>query len=56
VEYNNVVSALLLDYPFLKDYDCSAVSDIYLFFFCDDQNSWLSVVFISILVALILHQ
>ena len=31
VEYNNVVSALLLDYPFLKDYDGSAVSHAHVF-------------------------
>jgi len=31
VEYNYVVSALLLDYPFLKDYDGSAVSHVHAF-------------------------
>ena len=28
VEYDNIISALLLDYPFLRDYDGSGVSAV----------------------------
>ena len=57
VEYNNVVSALLLDYPFLKDYDGSAVSHAHVFLlFVMIRIVCFFVVSMFIHVALILKQ
>ena len=56
MEYNNVVSTLLLDYPFLKDYHGSAVSHVHAFLlFVIMNSSFVVFIIIFMYVALILY-